>query len=84
MDVYDFLNNFNDLCGCIVTIYDCDSEEIKFDSRAGDCYGSADIVGTIEEADLDGYDVGSVDVFLDDGKIHIEINISMGDEEDDG
>lgn len=84
MDVYDFLNTFTELCGCIVTIFDCDSEEIVFDSRAGDCYGTADIIGAIEEADLDGYDVSSADVFIDDGKIHIEINISMGDEEDDG
>lgn len=91
MDVYDFLNTFTDLCGCIVTIFDCDSEEIKFDSRAGDCYGTADIVGAIEEADLDGYDVQGVDIFNDfppecrnpTGYIHIEINISMGDEEDE-
>ena len=83
MDVYDFLNTFNDLCGCIVTIFDCDSDGTIFDSRAADCYGTADIVGAIEEAALDGYDVESADIFTDDGKIHLELNISTGDDEDE-
>ncbi len=83
MDVYDFLNTFNDLCGCIVTIFDCDSDGTIFDSRAADCYGTADIVGAIEEAGLDGYDVESVDLFRDGNDLHLEINISMGDENDE-
>ena len=83
MDVYDFLNTFNDLCGVVVSIFDCDSETVVFDSTETDSYGAGDILNAIEDVNLECFDVSSADVFIDAGKIHIEINISMGDEEDE-
>lgn len=84
MDVYDFINTFTDLCGVVVSIWDFDSERVVFDSGETDSYGSGDILNAIEEADLDSYDVEGVDLFRDENnKIHIEINISMGEPEDD-
>lgn len=83
MDVYDFINTFTDLCGVIVSIFDCDSERVVFDSGNTDCYGSGGILNAIEEADLEGYDVEGVDLFRDGDKMHLEINISMGEPEDD-
>lgn len=80
MDVYDYLNNINDLSNIIVSIFDCDSEEVVLNTsdEETDSYP----LEAVEEAGLDGYDVESVDIFLDGGKIHIEINISMGEPED--
>lgn len=83
MDVYDFLNTFNDLCGVIVSIFDCDSERVVFDSAETDSYGAGDILSAIEEANLECYDVESVDLFREGDKMHLEINIGMGEPEDD-
>lgn len=79
MDVYDFLNTFTDLSGVIVTIFDCDSDKTVFNSGEAGCF----LLSDIEEADLDGYDVESVDLFRDGHDLHLEINISMGDESDE-
>ena len=82
LDVYDFLNTFTDLCGCIVTIFDCDSEKVVFNADEKESYNP---VWDIQEADLDGYDVASADLFIDNnGKLHLELNISMGDEQQEG
>lgn len=81
LDVYDFLNTFTDLCGCIVTIFDCDSENVVFNKDEEEIVNP---VWDIQEADLDGYDVESADIFIDhNGKLHLELNISMGDEQDE-
>ena len=81
MDVYDFLNTFNDLCGVVVSIFDCDSEAVVFDSEETDSYGAGDIIGAIEDANLECYDVESVDLCREGNRVRLEINISMGEEE---
>lgn len=83
MDVYDFLNTFNDLCGVVVSIFDCDSEQVVFDSTETDGYGAGEILNAIEDVNLECYDVESVDLFREGNKMHLEINISMGEPEPD-
>lgn len=76
MDVYEFLNNANDLSNVIVTIFDCDSQEVVFngaesDDPVFDCGAFHD------------FDVGSFDIFKDrDGRLCLELNICMGDDEE--
>lgn len=82
MDVYDFLNLINDQGNLVVSIFDCDSEEVVLNTADSD--GSSYPLQAVEEAGLDGFDVESMDLWTDGkGRIHIEINISMGDEEDE-
>ena len=80
MDVNDYLYYINDLSNIVVSIYDSDSEKVVLNTseEETDSYP----LDAIAEAGLDGYDVESVDISLDGGKIHIEINISMGEPED--
>lgn len=74
MDVYDFLNLATDLSGVIVTIFDCDSESVVFDSTK--CGGCLPIDGA---SDFHDYEVESYDLFKNnDGNVCLELNISMG------
>ena len=76
--VYWFLSMATDLSNCRVTIWDCESEEVVFDSEKCDCY---DIALEVDEAGFGDYEIDSYDIWADDGKVHLEINISI--EEDD-
>lgn len=74
MDVYDFLNLATDLSGVIVSIFDCDSESVVFDSAKGGTFFDIDDAG-----DFHDYEVESYDLFKnDDGNVCLELNISMG------
>ena len=74
MDVYDFLNLATDLSGVIVSIFDCDSESVVFDSAKGGEFFDIDDAG-----DFHDYEVESYDLFRNnDGDVRLELNISMG------
>ena len=73
--VYWFLSNANDLSGCRVTIWDCESEEVVFDSNNCDGW---DITMEVDSAGLGDYEIGSYDIWVNgEGKVHLEINISI-------
>lgn len=78
MDVYEFLNSANDLSGVTVSIFDCDSQETVYTSR-----GSEDVLADVQYNGFDDYEVESFDLFIDrDGHLCMELNISMGDDEE--
>ncbi len=73
--VYWLLSNATDLSGCRVTIFDCESEEVVFDSENYDVY---DIANEVDYQGFGEYDLGSYDIWVGgDGKAHLEINISI-------
>ena len=73
--VYWFLSNANDLSGCRVTIWDCESEEVVFDSNNCDGW---DIAMEVDSAGLGDYEIDSYDIWVNgEGKVHLEINISI-------
>lgn len=76
--VYWFLSMANDLFDCRVTIFDCTSEVVVWDS--GDYCDN--IPSEVDYADLGDYEICSYDIWTENGKVHIEINIEM-DEEDE-
>lgn len=77
--VYWFLSMATDLSGCKVTIWDCESETVVFDSEECDCY---DIAVEVDDAGFGDYDIGSYDIWADVyGKVHLEINISIEEDE---
>lgn len=77
MDVYDFLNLATDLGGVKVSIFDCDSESVVFDSAKGGEYFDID-----DAAAFHDYEVESYDLFKNnDGNVFLELNISMGEDE---
>lgn len=78
MDVYEFLNSANDLSNVVVTIFDCDSQEVIYNGEE-----SEDVVSDIQYNGFDDYDIESFDIFKDrDGRLCLELNISMGDDDE--
>ena len=82
MDVYDFLSTFSDLDAVVVSIFDCCSENVVWNSSMS---GGEDtgILTALAWSDFASYEVQGVDLFKNrDGLIQMEINIDIGDEED--
>lgn len=80
MDVYDFLNTFSDLSAVVISIFDCASEEVVWNSVELDDAG-IDAVTALQCSDFASYEVQGADLFKNrDGLIQLEINIDMGDE----
>ena len=75
--VYWFLSMATDLSDHRVTIWDCESETVVFDSNN---YDSWDIAREVDDAGFGDYDIESYDLWFDEDKVHLEINISIEEE----
>lgn len=78
MNVMDFLEIANDLSNVRVRIFDCNSENIIFDSINLE---DEDVVMEVYLSDFAGCDVGSYDLYLHNGVITLEMNIDYEPEE---
>lgn len=76
--VYWFLSMATDLSGCMVTIFDCESEAVVFDSNNCDGY---DIAVEVDDAGFGDYEIESYDLWHSDDGVHLEINISIEEDE---
>ena len=78
--VYWFLSTATDLSGCRVTIFDCESEEVVWDSDNCDGY---DFAIEVDYAGYGDYEIESYDIWTGekDNKVHLEINISIEEDE---
>lgn len=79
MTVMEILETATDLSEVRIRIFDCNSEEIIFDS---DKLEDADPVMEIYMSDMADYEVGSFDLYLHNGVINLELNIDYEPEED--
>ena len=81
MTIYDFLETVNEGSDVIYTLFDCNTEDIVFmatDEAENTCEFSRDDLLFSEYAD---YVICSVDMWIDKGRIHIEFNIEVEEEE---
>jgi hypothetical protein len=81
MSVRDMLELCNDTSNVRIRIFDCNSEEIIFDSDKLDEYDDA--VSEIIFSDMADYEVGSYDLYLHNGVINFEINIDYEPDEEE-
>lgn len=81
MTVRDMLELCNDASNVRLRIFDCNSEDIIFDSDKIDEFD--DPVSEIIFSDMADYEVGSYDIYLHNGVINFEINIDYEPEEDE-
>lgn len=81
MTVRDMLELCNDASNIHIIIYDCESEKNIFDFAELPDY--EDPVSEIIFSNIADYEVESYDLYLGDGEINLEINISCesGDDE---
>ena len=76
-----FLGMATELYGCRVRIFDCTREEIVFDSEN---YPDDDIIMEVNFQGFGDYELCSYDIYTDDsGKVFLELNIDMDEEEDE-
>ena len=80
MTVMEMLENATDLCDVRVRLFDCNSEEIIFDS---DNFDDEDPIMEIYMSDMADCEVGSYDLYLHNGKINLELNIDYEPEDDE-
>ena len=81
MTIYDFIESINDTYNIVFKIFDCNREDCVFiptDDSDGKLEVTADELLSTEYADLE---IGSMDMWIDKGKIHIEFNVEI-DEDD--
>ena len=81
MTIYDFISAINDTYNIVFKIFDCNREDCVFiptEDSDGKLEVTADELMSTEYADLE---YGSMDMWIDKGKIHIEFNVDI-DEDD--
>lgn len=82
MTIYDFIETVNEGSDVIYTLFDCNTEDIVFmatDEAENTCEFNRDDLLFSEYAD---YVICSVDMWIDKGRIHIEFNIEVEEEEE--
>ena len=82
MTIYDFIETVNEGSDVIYTLFDCNTEEvvsINTDESENAIEFNRDDLLYSDYAD---YEIGSMDMWIDKGRIHIEFNIEI-DEEDE-
>ena len=81
MTVYDMLELCNDASNIRIRIFNCESEQIIFDSDK--LTEDEDPVMEVYFSDMADCDVGSYDLYLHNGVINLEINIDYDVPEDE-
>ncbi len=82
MTIYEFIEAINEGSDVIYTLFDCNKEEVvsmDTDEAENTCEFNRDDLLYSEYAD---YEIGSTDVWIDKGRIHIEFNIEIDEEEE--
>lgn len=82
MSIYDLITSINDCENIIFSLFDCNTENlICLCVEDAETYEfSAD---ELMFSNYAFYEIGSTDMWIDNGKIHIELNIEMEDEDND-
>ena len=81
MTIYDFIETVNEGSDVIYTLFDCNSEEVMSmdtDEEENATEFNRDDLLYSEYAD---YEIGSMDMWIANGRIHIEFNIEVEEEE---
>ncbi len=82
MTIYEFMETVNDNYDTIFTLFDCNSEDLVVmdtDEFENTTEFSRDDLLYSKYAD---YEIGSIDMWVDNGRIHIEFNIEIDEEEE--
>lgn len=81
MTIYEFIDMNNNNYDVVYSLFDCNTEElvsVATDEAENALTLSADDLRYSDYAD---YEICSIDMWLDNGKIHIEFNIEIDEEE---
>lgn len=82
MDIYTLINLINDTYNIVFRVFDCNSQNLVFITDDEDEKRTDFEADELLWSDYANYEVGSMDMWMDGGKIYIEFNIEI-DEEDE-
>ena len=80
MTIYELIELINDAYNVVFKVFDCRTEDCVFiptDDSDGKLEVTAEELRDSEYAD---YEIGSMDMWIDNGQIYIEINIETEEE----
>ena len=83
MTICEFIETVNEGSDVIYTLFDCNTEDVIFmatDEAENTCEFNRDDLLYSEYAD---YEIGSMDMWIDKGRIHIEFNVEVEEENED-
>ena len=81
MTIYEFIESINEGSDVIYTLFDCNKEDVvsmDTDEAENATEFNRDDLLYSEYAD---YEIGSTDMWIDKGRIHVEFNIEIEEEE---
>ena len=81
MNIYEFIESINEGSDVIYTLFDCNKEDVvsmDTDEAENATEFNRDDLLYSEYAD---YEIGSTDMWIDKGRIHVEFNIEIEEEE---
>ena len=81
MNIYDFVNMINDCYNVVFKIFDCNTENCVFVSDDEDDTREEFNIDELLDSKYADLEYGSIDMWTDKGKIYIEFNVDI-DEED--
>ena len=76
MSIYDFIESINDTYNIIFRLFDCTREDLVWletDEGAKTNVEARDLM----MSEYGNYEIGSMDMWIDNGKIYIELNIEI-------
>jgi hypothetical protein len=79
MTIRDLLELLNDASNIRIRIFNCNIEDIIFDSDNLSIY--EDPVAELCYSDIGEAEVGSIDLYLHDGVVNLEINVDYDEDE---
>lgn len=81
MTIYEFANSITDCENIVFTIFDCNKENlISIDTDDGEKTNLN--IDELLYSDYDNYEIGGTDMWIENGKIHIEFNIDVNEEDE--
>ena len=81
MNIYDFVNMINDCENVVFKVFDCNTENCVFVSDDEDDTREEFNIDELLDSKYADLEFGSIDMWIDKGKIYIEFNVDI--EEDD-
>ena len=82
MTIYDFVNSITDTSNIIFTVFDCTKEDLISMDDHEEVYAMS--AGDLLDLIYSDYEIGGTDIWIEnDGRIHIEFNIEIEEEDDD-
>ena len=83
MTIYDFIATVNENYETVFTIFDCNKEDLV-SMDTDECENVTEFSrDDLAYSKYEDYEIGSIDMWVDNGKIHIEFNIEVDEEDDD-